>query len=242
MKPHPSDSSEHRSAEARILAAVAKKLGVEVKPQRVDLPGGTYVAVDGVAEQPHTFVEVYAHQGLLKGGHVHKVAQDVLKLITLGRAHPDARLVLAFADADAAAHVSSAGWLAEAVSTWGVEVIVVELPDDVRAAIWSAQYRQVMVTSDERTEIGRLFRSKLASLREERAPRRPRRRTVRLPAEQPVDDALLRSGELAALLGVSLRTLGRWDLPCLRTRGGQRRFRWGEVRARLERERTQRHV
>ena len=119
-KPHPSDSAEQRDAEARILAAVGKKLGdVDVKPKRVDLPGGTFVAVDGVAEEPSTFVEVYAHLGPLRGGQVHKVAQDTLKLVTLGRAHPDAHLVLAFADKDAAAHVTGSGWLAEAVETWG---------------------------------------------------------------------------------------------------------------------------
>jgi hypothetical protein len=150
MNPHPSDSAEQRDAEARILAAVGEKLGgVEVKPKRVDLPGGTYVAVDGVADQPNTFVEVYAHLGPLRGGQVHKVAQDILKLVTLGRAHPEAHLVLAFADEDAAAHVSGTGWLAEAVETWGVEVIVVELPEDIRAAIQSAQLRQVMVNPPE---------------------------------------------------------------------------------------------
>jgi hypothetical protein len=47
---------------------------------------------------------------------------------------------------------------------------------------------------------------------------------ARVPDEQPNDDALLRSGELATLLGVSRRSVARWDLPCLRTLGGHRRF------------------
>lgn len=89
-------------------------------------------------------------------------------------------------------------------------------------------------TSAERAEIGRLFRSKLVSLREPKrpAPRRPR--SVRLPDEQLDDDVLLRPGELAALLGKSPRTVRQWDLPCVRTLGGQRRYRWREVRVRLE--------
>jgi len=79
-------------------------------------------------------------------------------------------------------------------------------------------------TSAERAEIARLFRSKLASLRDPKraAPPRPRRpRSVRLPDEQPDDDALLRPGELAALLGKLPRTVRQWDLPCVRTIGGQ---------------------
>jgi hypothetical protein len=92
------------------------------------------------------------------------------------------------------------------------------------------------LTPDEHAELARLFRSKLASLREQprAAPRRPRRpRRVDLPDTQPSDDALLSSGEVGALLGVSPQTVARWGLPCLRTFGGQRRFRWGDVRTRL---------
>jgi hypothetical protein len=71
-------------------------------------------------------------------------------------------------------------------------------------------------TSAELNEIAQLFRSKLASLREPKrpVPRRPRRpRSVRLPDEQPDSDALLRPGELAALLGVAPKTVTQWDLP-----------------------------
>jgi hypothetical protein len=97
----------------------------------------------------------------------------------------------------------------------------------------------VRFTSAEHAEIARRFRSKLASMRESKRaalprPRRPR--SVQLSDEQPDDDALLRPGELAELLGKSPRTVRQWDLPCVRTLGGQRRYRWGEVRTRLERD------
>ena len=145
MTPHQSDSTEQRTAEVLILGAASEKLGVEVAPRRVDLPGGAYVHVDGVADDPRTFIEIYAHLGPLKGGHVHKIAQDILKLVTLHRAYPDARLALVFADSAAAARFSGTGWLAEAVKTWDVDVVVIEVPQDVRAAIEAAQLRQVMV-------------------------------------------------------------------------------------------------
>ena len=97
------------------------------------------------------------------------------------------------------------------------------------------------LTPDERAEIARLFRSKLASLGvEERKPsRRPGRRTGRtrrVPEVPTFDDALLSTGEVAALLGVTPHTIRRWDLPCIYTLGGQRRYRWADVRTNLERD------
>jgi len=59
------------------------------------------VMVDGVNADHTVFVEVFAHQGNVKGGQFHKVARDALKLITLGKQHTGARLNVAFGDPDA---------------------------------------------------------------------------------------------------------------------------------------------
>jgi excisionase family DNA binding protein len=96
----------------------------------------------------------------------------------------------------------------------------------------------------ELTEIRQLFRAKLQQLRnDERSHRSPTRhrtkpgpRTRHLPAtnEQPHDDQLLTTHQVAQLIGVDRRTVARWaddGLPCLRTLGGHRRFRWADVRA-----------
>jgi hypothetical protein len=99
----------------------------------------------------------------------------------------------------------------------------------------------VRLTPAEHAEVARLFRLKLASLRaEERTPpRKPRRRTIRVrrvPEVSTTDDALLSTGDVAALLGVSPSTVAHSDLPCVRTLGGHRRYRWRDVRVRLERD------
>jgi hypothetical protein len=107
------------------------------------------VDVDGVAPDESVLVEVFAHQGRLKGAQFHKVARDALKLITLRRSRNDSRLILAFGDADAAACVSGNSWLAEALRTWGIEVLDVDLDDEVRTGLRVAQARQVMVNSTE---------------------------------------------------------------------------------------------
>ncbi len=90
-------------------------------------------------------MEVFAHQGRLRGGQFHKVARDALKLITLKRTRPAAQLVLAFGDPDAAACVTGTSWLAEALRAWEVAVLVAELDKEIRAGLRAAQVRQVMV-------------------------------------------------------------------------------------------------
>ena len=107
--------------------------------------------VDGVADEPLTFVEVFAHQGQLKGGQHHKVSTDALKLVTLGRVYPQARLILAFGDQAATSTLSGGGWKAEALRTWGIEVFVADIDEDVRAGLRDAQVRQRMVNPPAET-------------------------------------------------------------------------------------------
>jgi hypothetical protein len=142
---HQSDSLEHRTAEPLILAGVSKLVGVELAPRSLRLDGGARVDVDGVAPDESVFVEIFAHQGRLKGAQFHKVARDALKLITLRRSRPVSKLIIAFGDPDAAACVTRASWLAEALGLWEIEVLVVELDDAVRAGLRDAQSRQVMI-------------------------------------------------------------------------------------------------
>jgi excisionase family DNA binding protein len=110
----------------------------------------------------------------------------------------------------------------------------------------------------ELTEVGRLFRAKLRYLREreraakkggpERAAEKARRRSpvlgrrARLEAvkDEPYADELLRAVEVAQLLKVSPKTIGRWaaneGLPCIHMIGGHRRYYWADVAAWLDRE------
>lgn len=142
---HPSDSTVQQQAEAEILVSLSARLGTDLKTASLVLPNGARVLVDGAAQNNTVFVEVFAHQGRLKGAQPKKVAHDALKLITLQRSYPDARLILAFADETAAACVKGKSWLAEALETWSVEVEVVELSAETKQRLQEAQLRQVMV-------------------------------------------------------------------------------------------------
>lgn len=141
-----SDSSAQQAAERLILDAVAHSVGVELCPRRLTLVGGAVVDVDGVAADESVLVEVFAHQGELKGGQRHKIGGDALKLITIARGRvPAPRLVLAFADPAMTTFFAGKSWLAAAVIAWDIEVVVAELDDAVREGIRTAQARQVMI-------------------------------------------------------------------------------------------------
>jgi len=118
-------------------------------------------------------------------------------------------------------------------------------PGEPTAAIRSPRSRRryQATSAAELTEIGRLFQTKLREVEADdrerkiqnrrRTKARARRRRLPPAAQQPPDDQLLGTREVAQLLGVHPRTVGNWakdGLPCFRTLGGLRRFRWGQVR------------
>lgn len=124
------DPDAQRQAETAVRDAVAAALGVTLEPRAMALPGGATADVDGVDAEQSVFVELFVRRGRLKGPQLDKVARDALKLATLARAYRGTpRLVIAFPDADAAASVTGGSWLAEALRTWGVEVLVVEVAE-----------------------------------------------------------------------------------------------------------------
>ena len=141
---HHSDSSVQLAAEAEIRAALQDTYGPGLKPDSVLLGDTTPVKVDAVSPDKSVFIEIFAHQGPLKGGQRHKVTTDALKLITIGRGHPGAQLVIALADETAAASLKSNTWLAAALRLWNVDVVVVPITDDTRAQLLDAQVVQRM--------------------------------------------------------------------------------------------------
>lgn len=147
---HQSDSLIQREAEKLIRKSVARRLRIRLNPERITLPGGAVVDIDGVSHDPPVLVEIYARQGQLKGGQPHKLAKDALKLMTVRRlVLPDARLILALGSEDANRHFTGKGWMGEALRGWQVETMVIKIPDDLRQALVVAQARQRMVNPSE---------------------------------------------------------------------------------------------
>jgi hypothetical protein len=138
------DSAEQRKAEIVILAELARQLAVALAPRRFALGPGVSVTVDGASERPPVLVEVWAHQGPPKPAQKAKVIADALKLLWLDQTFfgGEARKILALSDAAAAGHFQANTWVALALRDLAIEVIVVPLPEAVRAKIRRAQQRQ----------------------------------------------------------------------------------------------------
>jgi excisionase family DNA binding protein len=102
---------------------------------------------------------------------------------------------------------------------------------------------RMRITAAELTEIRHAFRQRLAAQRVPRKPARRKRKPEPMPAlvrEPDYGDAeILSPAQIAELFAVTPRTVRRWAdagaLPVFRTVGGNRRFRWADVTAWLER-------
>ncbi|WP_353952524.1 hypothetical protein V6K52_03505 [Knoellia sp. S7-12] len=144
---HLSDSAVQRNAESAIVEALAAQLGCkgELKPKRVSVLGGSYVQLDACSDDERILVEAYARQGKLKGAQIKKISQDILKLALLKRdpGLSDSRAIAVFASEEARDSIK--GWIRSAAEQFGIELVVVEIPEALRDEIMVAQARQVMV-------------------------------------------------------------------------------------------------
>jgi hypothetical protein len=138
------DSREQRHAEQVMLARLTDRFGVTLGPRRIVLDDGVRVEIDGADEQLSILVEAWAHQGPPRVAQKHKVLADALKLLHVAATLPVApRLVLCLSDPEAAHHFTTArSWAAHALRAFAIDVVVVELPAKVKAAVLAAQNRQ----------------------------------------------------------------------------------------------------
>lgn len=143
VTPPPGHSREAQEAEALMLARFGERADTRLEPRRVQLGYGSWVELDGVSDDPPVYVEAWAHQGPPKAAQKSKVMNDAMRLLAaagVADAHP--RLVLLFADEEAARQFRTGTWRATALAAAGIEVEVVDLPADVREGLRAAQQRQ----------------------------------------------------------------------------------------------------
>lgn len=142
--PAAGDSREQRHAERVMLDLLGERMGVVLKPRRIPLEEGVRVEIDGADDELSIIVEAWAHQGPPKVAQKHKVLADALKLLHVAARLPVApRLVLCLCDPEAAHHFATArSWAAHALRAFAIDIAVVELPADLKAAVRAAQQRQ----------------------------------------------------------------------------------------------------
>ena len=137
MTEHLSSSKVQTKAEVAIVASLAMQLGIELnlRPGRLTLGGGNHIEVDAAAADWSIVVEAYARQGKLHGAQLKKIAQDILKLELLKReiGHDGTRAIIVFASPEARDSIS--GWIQQAATTFGVELRVVDIPQEHRGQV-----------------------------------------------------------------------------------------------------------
>jgi hypothetical protein len=140
---HPGDSAEQRECEEHILRAVSREVGCSLKKHRLSLPNGGVLEIDGCNTRSGVLCEAWAHQAKVRPAQKGKVVTDVAKLYLAGQTFSrETRRILAFADDTPARWFRGKSWMAELVRSMKIEIMVVNIPDDVRARVCAAQVRQ----------------------------------------------------------------------------------------------------
>ncbi len=142
--PAAGDSQEQRRAEAHMLAALSRRLGVVLAPRRIFHPSGARVEIDGADDGLTFLVECWAHQGPAKVAQKNKLVVDATKLNWVARSldPKPVRLILCVSDPAAVGHLSGVSWQAHAIRELGVEIEVVNLEPAIVSALNAAQKRQ----------------------------------------------------------------------------------------------------
>ena len=137
------DSREQREAEPLMLAWLGAHLGARFERRRMRFDDGSWLELDGASDDPPILVEAWAHQGPPKSAQKMKVVNDAFKLLAVRHLVPEGtRLILLLADEAAARPFRAGTWRSAAMREAGIEVMVAELPDAVRARLRAAQERQ----------------------------------------------------------------------------------------------------
>lgn len=135
---HPSSSAEQRRVEEDILTVLGELLGVSWSSPPIELRP---LRLDGFAlSEPCVLVEAFAHVGQCKPGQRRKLSRDMTKLLLaeklLGR---PCRKVIAVVDTTV---VPKGSWDASFAKEFGINFMVVALPDEVMASLRRIQIRQ----------------------------------------------------------------------------------------------------
>ena len=147
-----SDSAAQREAEKAALKLVGEELGLhKIEPQRRFQIGPAAVIVDAFAESQDEVVllEVNARVGTaMKTATKNKVLKDTLKMLLIERTLAPqwvgkrVRKLLVFLDPIARGSFGPKAWPNQAWAEFGVETVVVDVPEPHRTALVAAQKAQ----------------------------------------------------------------------------------------------------
>jgi hypothetical protein len=138
----PLDSAEMREVESSMIAELGRRLGMRLSPRSFVLPEGGRVVVDAASGDAQFLSEAWAYQGPPRAAQRNEVVAAAFKLHFLAQVlGGDRRLALLFGDAQAAAPFRGSKWFAQALRLLGIEIHVVDLPEDLRRRVIATQER-----------------------------------------------------------------------------------------------------
>jgi hypothetical protein len=141
-EPTPLDSAEMREVESSMIAEFGRRLGMRLSPRSFVLPEGGRLVVDAASGDAQFLSEAWAYQGPPRAAQRNEVVAAAFKLHFLAQVlGGDRRLALLFGDAQAAAPFRGSKWFAQALRLLGIEIHVVDLPEDLRRRVIATQER-----------------------------------------------------------------------------------------------------
>lgn len=140
---HPSDSSEQQLAHKEILRLINENHNLKLASQKV-LLDNTLFQVDGHSVDPPILCEIYSRIGQMKVAQHNKISKDILKMLLIEKlSGKKFRKIIAFADEEAAQpFLDGESWYSKLRDNFGIEIIVIQIPEELRNKILDAQKRQ----------------------------------------------------------------------------------------------------
>lgn len=145
---HKSSSKEQMEAEKYVFSLVEKWLGISLEANKKLLMANTYIEPDFYSKDSRIIGEIYAHIGKMKPAHDHKISKDILKMLLYDkRTDCYHRKILVVCDEIVEKQLKGQSILAECINEFGIEIKRIDLPEEWRNKILSAQSRQRMINA-----------------------------------------------------------------------------------------------
>ena len=105
--------------------------------------GKTEICPDIYSEQNRIIGEIHAHIGRLKGSQPDKIASDILKMLLYEKKTEfEWKKYIAICDIDEYEQLRGNSFLAEAIREYGIELLLVDLPKELRDKLLKCMKRQ----------------------------------------------------------------------------------------------------
>ena len=144
-----SSSLEQQMAEDEIFCMVEDWLGCKVSRNpkiKMNNNDKVHIEPDFYSEEHSIIGEIFAHIGKNKVGQKNKIANDILKMLLIEKDRDRRyRKIIVVCDEQEEKSLTGKSALAESVKQFGIEIKRVNISEELKETILSAQNRQVMI-------------------------------------------------------------------------------------------------